>query len=59
MTDEKAEKKAEIEVLFKKFLKDFEETSKNDEIYREDIDDFPTNFINSGFFNRASFIENN
>ena len=34
------EKRAEIEKLFKKMMKDFEETSKNDEVYREDIEDF-------------------
>lgn len=33
------EKKAEIEILFKKMMKDFEETSQNDEIYRTDIQD--------------------
>ncbi|MHA1351107.1 MAG: hypothetical protein ACTSPZ_09785 [Promethearchaeota archaeon] len=31
------EKKEEIEFLFKKMMKDFEEISQNDEIYREDI----------------------
>jgi len=34
------EEKAEIEILFQKMMKDFEETSRNDEIYREDIEDF-------------------
>ncbi|MHA2290039.1 MAG: DUF362 domain-containing protein [Promethearchaeota archaeon] len=33
------EKKEQIETLFKKMLKDFEETSQNDKIYREDITD--------------------
>ncbi len=31
------EKKEEIELSFKKMLEDFEETSQNDQIYREDI----------------------
>ena len=33
------DKKAEIEILFKKMMIDFEETSQNDEIYRTDIED--------------------
>lgn len=33
------EKKEEIEFLFKKMMEDFEETSQNDKIYREDIKD--------------------
>lgn len=33
------DKKEEIEFLFKKMMQDFEEISKNDEIYREDIED--------------------
>ncbi|MHA2392653.1 MAG: DUF362 domain-containing protein [Promethearchaeota archaeon] len=33
------EKKEELEVLFKKMMKDFEDISKNDEIYHEDIKD--------------------